>query len=409
VTAGTAGERLDSRRQRDGAPAAGGRLPGLDGVRAWAIIIVVLSHASVPYFASAGGMAGVHLFFVLSGFLITGLLLAETEKNGRIDLLAFWGRRALRLLPALWVCVAGVLALFLLGGWATRQDLVHNAIPTLFYYANFARISSPYGPFVHTWSLAIEEQFYLTWPLVLALVLFGVRGRPRAVRAVTLALTLLLTLLSVAWRLHDGRVVVAWLPHTTAFALLAGGALAAVYRMGWRPAAWWGGPVSVGAALLLLAVPDVSHRAGYAGTWVNLPILYTAIGVVIVAAACGPGWTPWQLGPMRRIGQVSYAWYLWHFPLLLSFRRGNWGIGDHVNLGVAVAVLGSLAIAFASWYLVEAPALKLKKRLERSRIGEGLPGDPAPEGPGTREPDAHPEAAPVLLGGEATVRGSGHG
>ena len=132
------------------------RWRSLDGIRGLAIILVVISHA-FPGTYAMGGPAGVSLFFVLSGFLITSLLLSENESNGRIDLKKFFGRRALRLGPALIVYLSFMV---ILQGWSAT-------LPTLFYLGNYAQIAGGYvGANAHTWSLAVEEHFYLVWPLL---------------------------------------------------------------------------------------------------------------------------------------------------------------------------------------------------------------------------------------------------
>ena len=131
---------------------AGKRVAGLDGVRGLAVLLVVFSHARVPYFG-AGGIEGVTAFFTLSGFLITGLLLKEFRVTGRLDLPAFWARRALRLLPALFVFVAVTGLMFWVAGWANRSTLIGWSKPVLLYYSNFAlNRHVALGPFRHTWS-----------------------------------------------------------------------------------------------------------------------------------------------------------------------------------------------------------------------------------------------------------------
>ena len=173
-------------------------LGGLDGLRGLAVIAVILYHGGVRW--AQGGFLGVEIFFVLSGFLITSLLVAEWTRSGRISLPTFWARRARRLLPAMFVLVAAVGVYYALAGPAAAvPGLRGDGLATLFYFSNWHQIatgtnyfaaSGPVSPFQHTWSLAIEEQFYLVWPPVLVFLIWISRRRWRSARG---PLTLLLT------------------------------------------------------------------------------------------------------------------------------------------------------------------------------------------------------------------------
>lgn len=146
-----------------------GYRPGLDALRGVAVLAVMLGHVNVTGFDS-GGWVGVNVFFVLSGFLVTALLLKEHGQSGSIDLIAFYRRRFLRLMPAFVLVVVVVSAVRIFVG---DDHIRANAAASLLYYSNWYRIVSgdDMGPLAHTWSLAIEEQFYLVWPLVLLLLL----------------------------------------------------------------------------------------------------------------------------------------------------------------------------------------------------------------------------------------------
>jgi peptidoglycan/LPS O-acetylase OafA/YrhL len=191
-----------------------GRRPELDGLRGIAILLVVARHADTPGCAS-GGAIGVTMFFTLSGFLITSLLLEESASTGRVDLAAFYRRRALRLFPALFACIAVTIVLaVLLGTWIASEQMVAAA---LLYFGNWALIArAEAGVLGHTWSLSVEEQFYVTWPLVL--VLFG-RSR-RAV--IWLAGTGALVSVGLRFKLYSGDTLwrVAYGTDTKADALL---------------------------------------------------------------------------------------------------------------------------------------------------------------------------------------------
>jgi peptidoglycan/LPS O-acetylase OafA/YrhL/CubicO group peptidase (beta-lactamase class C family) len=370
--------------EKDGTEAAGGRLgylPGLDGLRALAVVAVLLYHADVGL---AGGFLGVESFFVISGFLITALLLAERRQHGRIDLAAFWLRRARRLLPALLLVLAATLAL--VGLWLPDDlpALASDLPPALGYLMNWHLIlgaRSYFDPMVrpslvqHLWSLAIEEQFYLIWPLLLVI---GLRFlRPRAL----LALVLAATLGSAAWmawlyqpgadpsRLYYGS-------DTRASGLLLGVALAFVLhdRGGLsksgqsarglpavdcrQPTVSGWVDVAGGLALLGLLAAYVwlyeAHPWLYRGGFTLAAALTAAaiVGATHPAARLLPRALGWA--PLRWIGLRSYGIYLWHWPVFMLTRPyqdvplDGWPL-----LALRVAVV--LLLASLSYRYVEAP------------------------------------------------------
>lgn len=296
------------------------RIPALDGLRGTAILLVVGYHAWPALFP--GGSHGVTLFFVLSGFLITRLLVAEMDQDGRLRLGAFYWRRALRLLPALLL----ISAVFLIAGgpW----DSVWRALT---YTSNFHAVDGgSIYPLQHTWSLAIEEHFYLVWPFVIAL------ARRHRVFWVGSLLAV-----SVLWRgglLASGasweRIYYA--TDAVAFALLAGCTLAVV---DWRPRY----PVAALAAFCAGALLFDTYSHEY--LWSSFPMV--ALSVVLVGSAESVGWlrAPWLIW----LGRRSYAIYLWHPVLLAS-----------LPAGVALGTTG--LVAEASWRLIERPALALRNQ-----------------------------------------------
>jgi peptidoglycan/LPS O-acetylase OafA/YrhL len=311
----------------------------LDGLRGLAILLVVVYHGG-GLGAGGGGVVGVTLFFVLSGYLITSLLRREHQATGRIDLRAFWARRARRLLPAFGPVAVFTVVLLAAGGSAVGIAVVLGA-PIADYLRAFA---VPLPPLEHTWSLAVEEQFYLLWPFAVT----WLASRRRPVRWLVVA-----TVVLAAWRvLATLSGLGFWAYHaldTNAFALLAGAALAyGGGRLSWR----WG----ASAAIALIAV-----------AWLPLDIrgfsllapLVAALGVVAVAGARGvPGllWTP-----LRLAGLVSYSWYLWHYALVRVAGE------DVVALRWLACLLG-LLLAAISWRVIEAPALA-RGREHRARQG----------------------------------------
>ena len=327
--------------------------PELDGLRGIAILIVLCAHTDVPGFASGGGGVGVSLFFVLSGYLITSLLLGERDRAGHVDLRAFYIRRGLRLFPALAAVLIVVALLAILGliPAAASQGVNYPLVElgVIGYMANWLVVAGQgIGLLGHTWSLAVEEQFYVLWP---AILLVCVRfGRAR------LALLLLpLVLLDVPYRLlldeNGGFMHVFVGTDSRGDALLLGCVLALVATK-WRPGLGWLGLAGV---------------AVVAATWPGDPgmgaqILFIPIAAIVstLAVAGCPAVLAWA--PLAFIGRISYGLYLWHGIVI-------WW---HVPWPIAVPL--SIAIACASFYIIERPFLRLKDRYGRART---IP-EPAP-------------------------------
>lgn len=378
--------------------------PALDGIRAVAVALVVAYHLS-PEAVQRGGSIGVTTFFTLSGFLITSLLLAESEGTGTVSLRRFYLRRALRLLPALVVLVPVVVAYAL---WSGRADDTVAAVPAVvLYVSNWVRAVSGFdtlGLFEHAWSLAVEEQFYLVWPLVLLAVgaVVGRRDRARAVLLVALAGSAA----SLAWRLvlwdgNDPAGSAARLYNgtdTVADQLLIGAALAAAVRLLVRRRAPTSSPHpppspaarGVGSAAGIgLSAPMVAglsatapaalgflvwvaiERPGGATvannrlylTWGATAFAVAAAVVVLagVAAPASPLSRLLSVRPLVAVGRVSYGIYLWHYPVILAVQAelpdaGTWG-----QRTISLAVT-ALAVTL-SWRLVERPWLARKERL----------------------------------------------
>ena len=355
--------------------------PALDGVRAFAVAAVLVYHGGVAYLP--GGFIGVDAFFVLSGFLITSLLLAEVAATGSIRLGAFWGRRARRLLPALLLMLAIVVP-------ASRWLLAPGDLPpvrgdalaALCYVANwrmifrgsdyFAQTATP-TPLQHTWSLGIEEQFYLIWPLVVLAVLVGVtrRGRQEPWRrwillGVCLAGGAVSTVL--CWVLyHQTDSSRAYFgTDTRAVALLTGCALAILlqYRMpsvGRHRAQRHDRHPFLGAATVLAVLglgwaashatgsTDWQYHAGFAA-------IAVAVAVIIAHAVLSPGSpTAWILSrrPIVALGRISYGVYLWHWPVFVFCTAERFGFGGPGLFAVRCAI--TLAVSIASYHLVEMP------------------------------------------------------
>jgi peptidoglycan/LPS O-acetylase OafA/YrhL len=353
---------------------AGGRLPSLDGIRAIAILVVVYSHAhgtdgfpSWLQWSLPDGSAAVRAFFVLSGFLITSLMLRERSRAGRVSLVRFYRRRAVRILPVYWAFLAFVALLWAAGTVALRPA---NLLAPLTFTNGFGLWGRPPAAWVtlHTWSLAVEEQFYLCWPLAFVVVTAVV---PR--RAGQLVLLALLGGVLVAgpiarahmylrpWQAQliyamPGNVdILGW---GCALALAWDAFPAAVERcLAWRPA--------VGRAAALAVVlygPMVVGRAyGYEYGWSAWGAQALAVAYLIaslVHVRRGASYRLLNSRPMVRLGVLSYGLYLWQQPFLESFSGA--GHAPHtwqrwpLNLGCA------LATAMLSYRLVERPMRRFR-------------------------------------------------
>ncbi|CPR08067.1 acyltransferase [Mycobacterium bohemicum DSM 44277] len=298
---------------------------------------VVLFHADIP--GVGGGFVGVDVFFVISGFLITGLLWREARSTGTVRLAGFYGARARRLLPA----SATVGVVIMLGAAALvpallSRGIIDDGIASALYVSNYRFMlqgvdylatNLPPSPFQHYWSLGVEEQFYLVWPaLIIATAWLIRRARRRAAAPADsserpyLVVLALVAVVSFALSLVATRLAppVAFFSLPTRAWELAVGGLVALTAGQWRrlpplsaAIAGWGG-----LALILLACIRLGRSTPYPGTAALLPVLGAAlvIGAGCAAPARGCG-RALAVRPMRAIGRVSYSWYLWHWPVLL--------------------------------------------------------------------------------------------
>ena len=379
-------ERVEGRTSGLAETAVTGRhLPALNGLRGVAVIGVVAYHLQLGW--ARGGYLGVDLFFVLSGFLITTLLLEEWVGSGRISLGAFWGRRARRLLPALFLVVVALAVYLVLNGlWGgpganglvDLSGLRGDAISTLLYVNNwhsifvhqsyFAQFSTP-SPLQHTWSLAIEEQFYVVWPLVLLVLFrFGRRGWRRA--GVTLAVGLGIlssVLMAVLFTPGTDPSRVYYGTDTRLFDLMAGATIAFVAAARPQPNARARRTLHLAAPLAGVALLVFWVTAGYTtGVRAGMPtnfmfeggfLVCAALAGVVVADArlvqaggLGRG-LAWR--PLHFVGTISYGIYLWHWPVIVYLNGARTGLSswplDLLRVGV------TLSLSTASYYLVERP------------------------------------------------------
>ena len=335
------------------------RWPALDGLRGFAILFVLAAHSEIVNVYVAG-QVGVTLFFVLSGFLITYLLLDEVDDTGRVDLRAFYGRRALRLLPALFVYLIGIAILMSVLGYG--YAIWNMTWPPAVYLANYVQIlHQDLYAHHHLWSLAVEEHFYLVWPV---LVWLGATRRLKVLAMVLLGL--------VVWRLVMGAIDPIWAYQSTdtnAYALGLGCLVAAAHHRGWRIRLHRRtGQAGVFLLVFLSLVPVRSLDHLYEiGVW--LPPLAALVAAVCVYAAVEL--RPAFLGArgLRWFGGISYALYLWHAPLLQIPELAASRLTRLTAVGLAIG------IAWMSWTLIESPILKSKWRqrfLPSSRRAETM-------------------------------------
>jgi peptidoglycan/LPS O-acetylase OafA/YrhL/lysophospholipase L1-like esterase len=346
-------------------------MPGLDGLRALAVLAVIAYHEQLGW--APGGLLGVGVFFTLSGYLITDLLLGQWARSGGLNLGDFWLRRARRLLPALFVMLAVVTA------WVTvvspsRLASLRGAVAAAGTYSSnwfyiythnsyFARFAPP-GPFDHLWSLAVEEQFYLVWPWLLLLGVYFLRGRrPGAVRWLVLPTLVLAAASAVAMlmlyhpgydptRVYEGS-------DTRACGLLVGAALAMVWpsRRTARTALWSRVALDAVGLTGLAVIGLMIWRVGQYSAFTyqgGLVLLSVATAGVVAAVACPGSLVGVILGwkPLRWIGVRSYGIYLWHYPVIILTSPAN----SAENLPRAALQVGaSVGIAALSWRFVEEP------------------------------------------------------
>jgi peptidoglycan/LPS O-acetylase OafA/YrhL len=354
--------------------------PDVEGLRAVAILLVVLFHCGV----STGGFVGVDVFFVISGFLITGLLLREHDLRRRVSLPGFYARRARRILPAgMVVIMATILIAHAKQNFLAYAQTADDGKWAAWFLANihfatthqdYFNQGAPPSPLLHYWSLAVEEQFYFVWPAIVLLVGLATPRR-WPVRRPVLVVATVAVVASFLWARHVGPTNSIWAfysPLTRAWELGIGALAATLVGVCGRLHRWAGCALAFGG-LAAICVAAATYSSQYASaTQLLVPVLGSVAVVVGGASGIGAGWvlgcTPprgtgaaagtwwWvqRCNPMRAIGRVSYGWYLLHYPPMVLW-AGVLYLGPlpvHERLLIAAI---TLAIAFAMYYAFERP------------------------------------------------------
>jgi peptidoglycan/LPS O-acetylase OafA/YrhL len=338
--------------------------PALDGLRAFCVVAVILYHGDVGWMP--GGFLGVEVFFVLSGFLITSLLQSEFASSARVDLLQFWRRRARRLLPALWALLlaVSVYAAFRLPAelWRLRAEAaaafayVANWYFTFAHYSYFETTGRP-SLLAHLWSLAIEEQFYLLWPVLFYL------GARRLTRRTIGALCIALALLSSAWMAirfvpgidpsplyYDSAARAAAILSGAALATLVGAAVGAVPALVADLLGWAGMLGLIASCVCVSEAEPLVFRGGL------LAVDLCAIGVIVAAVhpTAGTLQRVLSIEPLRLVGTRSYGLYLWHWPVAALTRPGL-DVPFGVSAAFALRLTLTVVLAELSYRFVELP------------------------------------------------------
>ncbi len=341
----------------------------IDGLRTVAVLPVLLSHAG--YSAFSGGYIGVDVFFVISGFLITRIILDEIEEK-RFSVARFYERRARRILPASFLVMIATLIVgaFLMSADAF-QNLGQSVVATTLFSNNilltmtsgYWEMESQFKPLLHTWSLGVEEQYYFVVPLFLWV---AHRFAPRHVK-LSIALIAIVSFALCLWSLKAMPVANFYLLHTRAWELAIGG-LASTVR--WRPAARTSAALALaGLALIVFCIFGYTEHTPVPSAYTLLPVIGAAL--VLMFGQHGPVNTLLGSRPMVGIGLISYSTYLWHQPLFALARVARSIPPTPVEY--ALMIVASIGLAYLTWRFVEAPFRDRRKIGVRMLIAMLLP------------------------------------
>jgi peptidoglycan/LPS O-acetylase OafA/YrhL len=366
---------------------AGGREPALDGLRAVAVALVLLFHGDVSWMP--GGYLGVSLFFTLSGFLITRLLLAEVEATGTIGVGAFYARRARRLLPASLLCLAGVVVAARLGEFDGVAHLRRDLLGALAQVYNWVQLGAggSYGdlvssgagirsPLDHYWSLAIEEQFYWLWPLVLLGGLAVARRRTGATGDHRRRLVHLIVGTAAATAIAAPVIALVWGPDAAywstparAAEILIGAAAAALHGSGrLQRVPTWLAPIGLGTIVALSVVLPTDHGFAYEGGLVVIGLISATVLLALRRPSISGRVLSWR--PLVAVGTVSYGLYLFHWPVFVALDGARTGLDGWRLLALRLVV--TAAVTVASYRVVEQPVRRATWRPRRTLLAGAL-------------------------------------
>lgn len=342
--------------------------PDIDGLRAIAVLAVVFFHYGVPGFS--GGFAGVDIFFVISGYLITALIGIEVQE-GRFTVMRFYERRARRILPALFaLLIATTIAATLMLFPNDFRRYAASALATVFFSSNFEfwRVTGYFDvaaiqkPLLHTWSLGVEEQFYLVFPaILLGLRRLGHRGRMLSIGGILLA-----SLALAIWGVRSVPDAAFYLAPFRFWELMIGALLALGIV---RPTKneWIAGAASLaGTAGIAVSLTGYSHSTLFPGEAALLPCLGTALVIYGGASAKPLINRALSLRPVVFVGLISYSLYLWHWPIHVFARYYLYR--DLTPLETAVCMAASFALAIVSWRFVERPFRNRRNGISRRNL-----------------------------------------
>jgi len=340
----------------------------IQGLRMLAVLAVILDHlVAWP----KGGFVGVDVFFVISGFLITGLLIREYEQTGEISFKGFYRRRIKRILPAaIATLLVTMAAAFAFLTPANSKQTAWDAVYALFFSANwnFALAGTDYfqadeapSPLQHFWTLSVEEQFYFVWPLLIVgiLALTAARRRGGHTRKITGALMALIIAASFAWAMFESvsSPTIAYFSTFTRAWELGLGALLAIASPLWIRMPSWVRPVLgwLGLVGIIASFSFISDDLPFPGPWAALPVV--AAGLVIIGGTGGDQRLLWPLTsrPSAFVGAISYSLYLWHFPVIII---GGAVLGTNPWVFFPVTVSLIVVLSITSYYLIEEPLMK---------------------------------------------------
>ncbi|MFD0045388.1 acyltransferase family protein [Pseudarthrobacter scleromae] len=338
--------------------------PDIEGLRAIAVLLVVLNHAGVP--GLHGGYVGVDVFFVVSGFLITGLLLKEAEGGRRVSLMGFYARRARRILPAATLVLAAtVVASFALIGGTTAARTAEDGQWAALFASNFRSIDQgtdywasdlPPSPLQHYWSLAIEEQFYLFWPAsMIAVAAIGRRFPLRTRLTLLLAVTIAASLAWSVYATAENASAAYFSPLTRTWELAAGAILAVLTPAIMRLPAFLAGVTGVaGLSAIAAAALTLDEYTRFPGSAALLPVGGTVLVIIGGTITANRGAELLlRCRPLQWVGKLSYSLYLWHWPVLILAAAA---LGTELGMATKLAFAAvALALSVITYKYVESP------------------------------------------------------